>query len=1016
VAYTQWQSDVDTRWADGSVMCSFVTFAQSFQGSGSVTVDFVNDTNACHLGSVANCQAAALDKNGMLGFNSSGWDAQIDTTGIVASVNARAMLTSLAPQYYLRGPLATQVIVGETDRNFDFGADSYKSLHPIWVLTFWTGQPSVKVEAILEGGVWTDAIQDQTYGVTVKTGAAQGVLSNTIFTKASFRHWAKARWRVQGWTGATPSALNIDYNFEHLKWTRLIPNYDPKRSTSQAQANALVTSFNNGDQAAIFSNGINGNSGATLMYQPSTGGRGELGYLTQWEVAYLYSMNTNLWNVIAKQADMQGYHPLHFREAASLAYLDADDNGVAETGSAQGRWPSIDARPTTNLAVYAPVAALTASPWTIDSSHTPNLTYLPWIIAGDWYWRQETQAVGAYYLAIGNPGTISYGRHGNWGILPVYNERYHAWPLRHAIHAAVVSAPGSLEKAYFTSKINKNIEVMEGFRGIANGTFYHPNPGGTSSNPCPNYNTNSATPWCFGYVDVSQMTGSTLYSPNGADNHKNPLHFIGICGVSVTTDGVDTTKATGLCSPWQYNYVLVVHGAGRDLGFGLGPTLDWEAQHMISMIKNPAFNPYLTASYRIPVTGPPPSFAYFTDWTSVRGGWLNNQTGSFGGNLTNWPPTQVGSQGGYVAIAYGASSFITPYTSFDGYSGLDARAWMEANALPAIANDGNNMWIIAPRPVETSSSGPAGSSSGSSGGGSTTQTTPTPTSGPPVAESVVPAAGEGQSQRFSFTVSDSLGSDRLTGIAVIIGTSTSAASSCRVSWDRNQGTVSLSYDNWASGATPLTVGSTGVAVNSQCTLRAASSTVQYLATKVVLTLDVSFAAQWFGDKNVYLYTSGTGGNSSWQQVGTWKVLGGIVSADAVTPASGSGMSPTMSFTVSDSMEASNLKGMAILITSGPPSNKTQSCYLVYDVPTATIGLYDDNAQVLNTKTVGSSANLMNSSCAVGYAVKNSSGRSMTLQLNLVFFSGFQGNKHIYLAARAQDTDSGWVWRGMWTVQ
>ena len=81
----------------------------------------------------------------------------------------------------------------------------------------------------------------------------------------------------------------------------------------------------------------------------------------------------------------------------------------------------------------------------------------------------------------------------------------------------------------------------------------------------------------------------------------------------------------------------------------------------------------------------------------------------------------------------------------------------------------------------------------------------------------------------------------------------------------------------------------------------------------------------------------------------------------------------------------------MLITSGAPSVLANACYLVYNRATGTIGLYNNAATTLSTKPIGSSANLINSQCAVGFTVMVTSGNSVSFTINIVFLS-FSGAK------------------------
>jgi len=286
--------------------------------------------------------------------------------------------------------------------------------------------------------------------------------------------------------------------------------------------------------------------------------------------------------------------------------------------------------------------------------------------------------------------------------------------------------------------------------------------------------------------------------------------------------------------------------------------------------------------------------------------------------------------------------------------------------------------------------------------------------GLPVANSVVPTSGSGPAQRFSFTASDQGGSGFITGMAMLLSTSLSTTNACSMVYDRTRNVVSLAFDNPANGAAPVTPGSPTVVSNAQCSLNGANTTVVIGVTSVVVTVDLTFNANWFGAKNTYLLASETIVNSGFVTVGGWTVTGGAPTADSVLPASGTGTSPNFTFTVSDSTSQLNITGMSMLITSGAPTNLANACYLVYNRVTTTIGLYNDAGTVLSTKPIGSSANLFNTQCAVGFTVMVNSGNSVSFTINTVFLN-YHGAKSVYLQANEPNTNSGWVQRGAWTI-
>jgi hypothetical protein len=288
--------------------------------------------------------------------------------------------------------------------------------------------------------------------------------------------------------------------------------------------------------------------------------------------------------------------------------------------------------------------------------------------------------------------------------------------------------------------------------------------------------------------------------------------------------------------------------------------------------------------------------------------------------------------------------------------------------------------------------------------------------GIPLAKSVVPSAGSGPGQRFSFTVSDQGGNGFIVAVAMLFSATLDTNNACSLVYDRTRNTISLAFDNPANGAATLVPGSSTIVSNHQCTLGGANSTVVAGTTSLVVTVDLFFNANFFGAKNAYLLAAESSTSSGWITVGGWTVTGGAPTADSVVPGSGSGSSPNFTFSVSDSSAQENISGMALLITAGAPSNLASACYLFYDRVNSTIGLYGDSGVVLSTKGIGSASNLQNSQCAVGFTVMVTSANSVSFTINLVFQSpAFSGVKTVYLQALEPNTSSGWVARGTWTV-
>jgi Beta-propeller repeat len=290
--------------------------------------------------------------------------------------------------------------------------------------------------------------------------------------------------------------------------------------------------------------------------------------------------------------------------------------------------------------------------------------------------------------------------------------------------------------------------------------------------------------------------------------------------------------------------------------------------------------------------------------------------------------------------------------------------------------------------------------------------------GSPQATSVVPNAGSGTGQRFSFTMTDLGGSANLGAMAMLFNSSLNLNNACSLVWDGSRGTISLAWDVQSLGATPVVPGTNQTASNAQCTINAANSTVAYSATTVTVTVDISFNASFNGTKNIYLFAAEVNSNSGWANVGTWTVTSGSPVANSVSPSSGAGHFPTFTFNASDSANQANITSGAMLFTTGSPSNIANACYVFFNRTAGTVGLYDDSGTVLNTKGFGASSPLSNSQCAVGYAgIGLPGGNNVQFILQLQFTTGpFSGAKTVYFDVNEPSATTGWVSSGTWTTQ
>jgi streptogramin lyase len=142
----------------------------------------------------------------------------------------------------------------------------------------------------------------------------------------------------------------------------------------------------------------------------------------------------------------------------------------------------------------------------------------------------------------------------------------------------------------------------------------------------------------------------------------------------------------------------------------------------------------------------------------------------------------------------------------------------------------------------------------------------------------------------------------------------------------------------------------------------------------------------------------------------------------VSPASGSGLSQTFTFTFNDPAGFSDLYVLDVLVSTFLDGRT--ACYFALAPTGATTGyLYlvddaGDGGYAPGTPMpLPSNNSLGNSQCALngtGSSI-SSNGNTLTLTLSITFNAAFAGNKAVYMAARSKTQNSGWQALGTWNV-
>ena len=572
-----WQVDVKTTWPDGSVQQAFISFRLDLTANGSAVVDFAADSNPCHLGNQATCEAAALDQAGMLGYSSGGWSATWygSVNSIEYSASARAMLAAGAWRWWMKGPVVSSVIAEDRSSAFlyDFGWQftggvwaapsqaKYKSLHPVYELRFYPDPdgagalldwPGVEIDAQIWNASMGRFQRITTLDLTLKTGNAE---ADTAYSVTGKNFHARSRRHKLVWSGTAPGAVVTDYNLAYLIHTRLIPSYDYRLPVSATLADADMAtqaSYLGSDEhqwcdtsnhlCANWQKGVGG-----------TGARGDIAMIARWYLEWLYLMGHSTATVAKKKevwdkllignADAGGNAPIHYMVTTTgtfypTAGTDSTLGRVISLDEGRGGWPVYGSQeeswitPLTFVCSSSPCdGRLHANPnpyknnWTAEGitdyvTHAPSFYAIPYLLTGYHYYLVGAQMEGAYTMAAVTSGTnatgsISTRMYGRGIIHQPYAPRAMAWGQRNIWLAALVSPDGTVERAYFQNRLQANAAFMEGVILLTGGAHAPADPAcSTWTRPTTTATALTADMWCAGRDTWGLMNSGVIPSSN----------------------------------------------------------------------------------------------------------------------------------------------------------------------------------------------------------------------------------------------------------------------------------------------------------------------------------------------------------------------------------------------------------------------------------------------------------------------------------------------------------------------
>ena len=396
-------------------------------------------------------------------------ESSFDASLIVAidnqhySVSARQILTNPAQtiQNWISGPICTEWILKSPL------LDSNHVAHPHLMARFeiraYAGMNAVRTSITLEN-TWTyqPDPQNYTYHATLTIG------DQIAWTNPEQVHFHHARWRKIFWwqnqsgLDNTPK-IHIKHDTRYLIATQAIPNFDPLylNNVPEQYLSDMETKWSQSkvygpygycDRSYTMTVSEPMAIGFATYYMPMTGGRGDIGPITQWTSRYLMSMDARAKKVELGTADLAGSWSIHFRDKRTDLPVSIEDYPYCST---------IWNKSTT----YNPVTKLyerpteceegrdCQTPYSPDTAHHPSFAYIPYLVTGDYYYLEELQFWANYCMLYDNP---SY-RQLDKGIVKSKQVRGQGWSLRTIGEAAYATPDDHPMKAYFIRRIDDNL-------------------------------------------------------------------------------------------------------------------------------------------------------------------------------------------------------------------------------------------------------------------------------------------------------------------------------------------------------------------------------------------------------------------------------------------------------------------------------------------------------------------------------------------------------------------------------
>lgn len=265
-----------------------------------------------------------------------------------------------------------------------------------------------------------------------------------VFEAKSVYHYTFADWHHLLWTDGGPP-IRVKPDLATLAAAGAVPHYAQDFSIA-GEISATISRLAGKMSDEPMQQGTIDN------HMPDTGGRMDIGPMPTWAVVDLMEGSEDSRKLLLANADAAGSVPWHLRDRKTGLPLTID------------AYPQLwlDSRGKAQPGVLPEGFQQENHGWTLDDAHQPALSYLPYLVTGSQYYRDELAAQAAYVLLSYDP----YYRGGSHGVLigehveAWIQVRGLAWSLRTLANAAYILPDDYPLHAYFDAKLKANLAKL----------------------------------------------------------------------------------------------------------------------------------------------------------------------------------------------------------------------------------------------------------------------------------------------------------------------------------------------------------------------------------------------------------------------------------------------------------------------------------------------------------------------------------------------------------------------------